>query len=155
KIVKYPITNFNGITKLSVPTGSAVLNVIALENTHEIVHVLVTEPVAQTKEEAELTNIVLLTVNDEMPFSEPDEDSFLSYVGSVAWDNGHRLHHAFLIEKEEAFDVTVAPYVEDVEEDFVPDTNISDEVPTLPELSEEAFNSIEVTEEPTTTKPEN
>lgn len=102
KITKYPLKNLNGLSKLTVPVGSAPIGVISLKSTHEIVHVQFLEPVPREDEETEFTEIDLLAVVDDMPFSDPGDGKLLRFVGSAVWDNGHKLSHVLeLVDEDE------------------------------------------------------
>jgi hypothetical protein len=141
KIVPHPIRNFSGISKIKVPEGSVAMKVIALDNTHDIVHILVSQPIPPGVE----TEIEILTIAENTPFNEPDDDKYLQYIGSVAWDNGHKLHHVFEISKyedeDEDFELVFEPAPDDPDDTTMvcpkPDTMIRED-PDNPSDSEKS-----------------
>lgn len=99
KVVPYPLKVLTGVSKLSVPMDSIVINAVALNSTNEVVHLLIGEPILPEGEVAEREELTVLAVNREGAFSEPnDDDKILSYVNSPVWDNGHRITHVFTID---------------------------------------------------------
>ena len=99
RIKEYPLMVLNGVNKLTVPGDSIVVGVGGLQSTNEIVHAFVEEPYYKLDEESPPPSetIKLLVLNARTPFSEPEGNEVLFYVGTVVWDNGHRMSHVYEI----------------------------------------------------------
>lgn len=135
RIVSYPITNLSGKSKKTVPVGSNVIDAVAFTSTKEVVYVLIAEPVVPDGEVVAYMDIELLTLNATTPFSDPDEDKLLHYIGSVVWDNGYKIHHIFQIQKW----ADVEDDSEESEPEFVGDVNL----PEPPQFTQEEFNKLQ------------
>jgi len=113
KIVAHPITKLNGVTTKTVPAGSRVIGAIGIISAPDVVHALICEPIpnrepyAETEPETE--EIRILCVTDQTAFSDPAEDEFLNYVGTVVWDNAYRINHIFQICAVEDYDIEYLP----------------------------------------------
>ena len=143
-IKQYPIKNFHGVNKYTVPVGSTVAGAVAIVAKPEVVFALIVEPVPKKGKEleVEMEEIHLVSIAEDGVFSSPAPGKVLEYVNTVIWDNGHRVNHIFWLtdEQPEEFEVEV---FEDAE---VNDTVVNNMVAQLsqpPVIAEEAGETEE------------
>ena len=99
RIVKKPLPRLNGINKLEVKESTTVLGIQELPNFDDPIQLLLIEEVPPVgKADESKKTIEILLINDQMAFSDPGEDKALQYIGTVVWDKGYRVHHAFEVE---------------------------------------------------------
>lgn len=99
RIVKKPLPRLNGVNKIEVKESTTVLGVQELPNMEDPIQLLLVEEVAPVGKVDESTKTIeILLINDQMAFSDPGENKALQYIGTVVWDKGYRVHHAFEVE---------------------------------------------------------
>ena len=109
RIKQYPLKVLNGISKVEVPVGSVLIGAIALPNTNAIVHVTILEEVPAVGTKLEKETLDILAVIGPAPFSDPGVDKALQFIGTVIWDNGHRVTHVFHIDAAPVYDEVAPP----------------------------------------------